>query len=74
VAGFIEPIDDPNLARDFLEKVNQLNNDTGRDCLFVAGIWSALPQGLAGSLATVSLLLGSLYLLRDKIPTKDVSI
>ena len=74
VAGFVEPVDDPNLARIFLEKVNQLNNDTSRDCLVVAAIWGALPQGQAASLAAVSLVLGSLYLVRDKFPTKEGSM
>jgi len=68
VAGSIEPIDDPELASAFLQKVNDMNFETARDCAIVAGLWSALPYETTYPIAIVGVMGTSLYLLRDKVP------
>jgi hypothetical protein len=71
VTGSIEPIEDPNLASAFLTKVNSMNYDTARDCILVAGAWSALPTETTHAIALVGVMGTILYLSRDQIP-KDV--
>ena len=71
VAGVIEPVPDPNLARTVMGKVNDINNDAPLYTLIVAMIWSVLPQDTALLLAWAGVFLSSLYLIRDKVP-KDV--
>lgn len=68
MAGSIEPVDDPELARAFLEKVNRMNRDTGRDVFIATALWSALPQDVAASIASVGIVVAGLYLIRDTIP------
>jgi len=70
VAGTIEPVEDPNLARAFLEKVNSVNNESTIYPLIAASIWSVLPQVTTSLLAWEGLILTFLYLVRDKIPRK----
>jgi len=68
VAGVIEPVPDPDLARAFMGKVNDMNNEAPLYALTVAIFWSALPQDTALSLAWAGVFLSSLYLVRDKVP------
>lgn len=68
MAGVIEPVPDPDLARVFMEKVNDMNNEAPLVALIVATAWSALPQDTALSLAWASAFLSSLYFVRDKVP------
>jgi hypothetical protein len=67
----IRKIEDEDLARAFLNKVNEMNIETGRDAILLAGGFALLPSELTGKLALVTLVLGGLYLLNGKVP-KDV--
>lgn len=64
----IRDIQDPNLARAILEKVNAMNLQTGRDVILLSAIFAILPQSLTSTLGIWSALFGGLYLLNGKIP------
>ena len=64
----IRDIEDPNLARAFMVKVNQMNLDTGRDVLLLASLFAILPQELTSKLAFVTVALSGLYFLNGKLP------
>lgn len=64
----IRDIQDPNLARAILEKVNAMNLQTGRDVILLSAIFAILPQSLTSTLGIWSALFGALYLLNGKIP------
>jgi len=51
-----------------LDKVNAMNFDTIRDCVLVAGLWSAFPQSVTEPLSFAGLLFAALYFLEGKIP------
>ncbi len=51
-----------------MEKVNQMNTDTGIEALVLATAFAILPQELTFKLAASTLFLGGLYLLKGKIP------
>jgi len=64
----IRDIQNPNLARAILEKVNAMNLQTGRDVILLSAIFASLPQSLTSTLGIWSALFGALYLLNGKIP------
>lgn len=67
----IRDIQDPNLARAILEKVNAMNLQTGRDVILLSAIFAILPQSLTSTLGIWSSILGGLYLLNGKIPQEN---
>jgi len=69
ITGKIEPVDDPKVASAILEKVNELNNDTGRDTLVLTIAWSILSQQVASTIAILGMMFTALYLVQDKLPT-----
>jgi len=73
VSGNIEPIDDSVVANRILDKVNQLNTDTGRDAILITGIWSALPQEMSSTIAVIGVLFSILYYLNDVLPSDENS-
>lgn len=62
-------MDDPKVASAILEKVNELNNDTGRDTLVLTIAWSILSQQVASTIAILGMMFTALYLVQDKLPT-----
>jgi len=64
----IRKIDDDNLARAFMTKVNEMNLESGRDAFLLAVGFAALPSDFTGKLAGATALVTTLYLLRGKIP------
>lgn len=68
MAGELEKVPDPTLARAIIEKVNKLNNDSGLVPLAASLFWSGLPQETASSVGFVGLVVTILYLLNDKVP------
>lgn len=68
MAGELEPVSDPTLARALIEKVNKLNNDSGTIPVIASLAWSILPQETASSIGFVGLVLAILYLVEDKVP------
>jgi len=56
-------IEDPDLARAFLEKINALNTGIGRDILFVSTVFALLPQDFTSSLAFCLTIVTVLYAL-----------
>ena len=64
----IRKIEDQNLARALLEKVNAMNIDSGRDAIILAALFASLPHDLTAKFAGVSLIIGSLYFASGKIP------
>jgi len=64
----IRKIDDDDLARAFMVKVNEMNLETGRDALLLAAGFAALPSDVTSKLAGVTAVLGSLYFLQGKVP------
>jgi len=68
VTGQLEPVPDPNLARALIDKVNKLNNDSGTVPIILSLLWSSIPIETASSIGVVSLILGGLYLVKDKVP------
>ncbi len=67
----IRKIEDQDLARAFMEKVNEMNLETGRNAVILAAAFAALPHDLVAKLAAVSVVLGALYFLEGKIPKRD---
>eukprot|EP00558_Chaetoceros_sp_UNC1202_P009241 CAMPEP_0197237268 /NCGR_PEP_ID=MMETSP1429-20130617/4150_1 /TAXON_ID=49237 /ORGANISM="Chaetoceros sp., Strain UNC1202" /LENGTH=80 /DNA_ID=CAMNT_0042696237 /DNA_START=154 /DNA_END=396 /DNA_ORIENTATION=+ len=61
-------IEDENLAKAFLQRVNQMNIDTGKEMLFVSSVFAALPHDLTARLASVGFVLSLLYFLNGKVP------
>jgi hypothetical protein len=57
-----------DLAGDFLRRVNEMNVETARDAMILAGCFAVLPSDLTGKIAWVSLFLGGLYYFNGKIP------
>jgi len=52
----LQPIEDASVARRILDRVNQMNVDTGRDCLILSAVFAAMDHDLAAKLSTVALL------------------
>jgi len=70
----IEPVADPSLAERLLEKINQVNQDTGLDALLLTSLWSLLPQDVASSIVVVGWILALLYYLQDRLPTSTTTV
>lgn len=68
MAGGIEPVGDPGLAMELLERVNGLNVEAAATCAAAGGLWAALPQDVAARSSVASLVLAALYFARGKIP------
>jgi hypothetical protein len=64
----IRKIEDQDLARAFMEKVNAMNIETGRNALILAALFATLPHDLTAKFAGISLIIGSLYFASGKIP------
>jgi len=71
INGVIEPVDDPDLARAVLNKVNDMNLSVVRDCFLVSLLWTILPSSTSEHVSIVALSFATLYFLKDRIP-KDV--
>lgn len=56
----MKKIEDPNLARAILGKVNAMNLDTAVRCAVVAGIFAVLPQSTAAGLVGSALVLAGM--------------
>lgn len=52
------------MAKTILDKVNDMNLSTGRDCLIAAGVFAALPKDVTAPLALIGVVLGGLSLLQ----------
>ena len=61
-------IDDPQLARAFVDNINALNVQTGVDALLYSVAFAILPQSVTYPLAFFALIFGALYYI--PIPTK----
>lgn len=64
----IRNIDDDDLAKAFLVKVNEMNVETGLEALLLAASFAALPSDFTGRVAGVTVVVASLYFLQGKIP------
>lgn len=62
-------IEDPNLASAILNKVNDLNVETGAKATAIAAAFAALPQSTSSPLAGVAAIFAALYALNGKLPT-----
>lgn len=72
MAGVIEPVKDVSVANRMLEKINQVNQDTGRDALVLTVLWSfVVPHDVAVSMVGVGWILAALYYLQDKLPRQQ---
>lgn len=54
-------IEDPDLAKAFLEKINTLNTGVGRDILFASTVFALLPHDFTSSLALCITIITVLY-------------
>ena len=68
----IREIEDPNLARAFMVKVNKMNLDTGRDVAIITGLFALLPHDFTSKVAICASLLGGLYYLNGRLPKSGV--
>lgn len=57
----MKKIEDPNLARAILGKVNAMNLDTATRCAVAAGIFAVLPQSTAAPLVGSALVLAGMF-------------
>jgi len=64
----LQKIDDPTLARAFLDKVNDYNFRQALQCTLIVGVYAALPQEVTAPLAFWSAVFAMLYDLRGRIP------
>jgi len=67
----LSQIEDPSLASAFVEKVNDMNVETGIKAIIPAMIFAALPQSSSEPLVLCSISFALLYFVRDKIPTTE---
>jgi len=51
-----------------MNKVNTMNQETAIDAIALAGVFAALPHDLTSKFAAISLIVGGLYFLEEKIP------
>ena len=65
----LSQIDDPNLARFILNKVNAMNAETAIKVIAPVTVFAILPQSSSAPLVAFSLLFAALYVVKDKIPT-----
>jgi hypothetical protein len=64
----LSKIEDSNIARAILEKVNTMNADTAIQCFTTAGLFAILPQSASAPLVAIALAFATLYALNGKIP------
>ena len=58
----LQPIEDLSVAQKILEKVNEMNIDTGRDCLVAAAVFAALPDDITKPAAALAAVAAGAYL------------
>jgi hypothetical protein len=61
-------IDDPSIARAILDKVNQMNVETGVKVILPVALFALLPSSTSQLIAFFVFLGTVLYTLRDKLP------
>lgn len=64
----LSKIEDPNLFRNFLEKVNAYDIETARFCALVSGAFALLPQSATSPAAAFAVLFAALYFRYGKLP------
>jgi len=64
-------IEDPELARAFLERINALNIGIGKDVLIASIVFASLPQGLTSPLAVWTTILIALYVWSVRISSSS---
>ncbi len=64
----LSTIQDANLAKAILDKVNNMNADTAIRCIAIAGTFAILPQSSSVALVGSALLFALLYAINGKIP------
>jgi len=57
----LQPIQDLTVAQKLLDKVNDMNISTGRDCLIVASIFAALPKDVTAPIAALGVIAAGAY-------------
>jgi hypothetical protein len=60
-------IDDPNLARAFVKKVNDFNISSTAQAVALMGVFAALPRSFTGPFAFFAILFTGLYFLEGKL-------
>jgi len=65
-SGGLVKIEDPNLAKNLMERVNSMNLDLGINAILLASTYAALPHVIAAKLAAVTLVLWPLHAWGDK--------
>mmetsp|Transcript_25321 Transcript_25321/g.24271 ORF Transcript_25321/g.24271 Transcript_25321/m.24271 type:complete len:81 (+) Transcript_25321:98-340(+) len=60
----MKKIDDPNLAKAFMDEVNSLNIATARDALLSSAIFAVLPQSVTYPVAAFTLIFAALYYIK----------
>jgi len=65
----LSQIDDPNLARTILNKVNAMNAETALKVVVPVAVFAILPQSSSAPLVASTSLFAALYAAKDKIPT-----
>jgi len=64
----LKKIEDSNVARAILEKVNALNAKTVVQAILIAGSFAILPQSASAPLVVSALIFAALYALNGKVP------
>ena len=54
------------MAQKILDKVNEMNFSTGRDCILAAGVFAALPKDITAPIAAFGVLAAGIYLFGEK--------
>ena len=67
----LTPVDDPNVARAILRKVNAMNVETAVKVVVPVAVFAALPQSSSVPLVAFAILFAVLYVLQDKIPSSS---
>lgn len=63
-------IEDPTLARKFVDKVNAMNVETGLQAIGLATAFAVLPHSTTYAAAFIAVLSTVLYLMQDKLPSE----
>lgn len=53
------------MAQKILDKVNEMNVSTGRDCILAAGAFAALPKDVTFPVAALGVLAAGVYLFTE---------
>ena len=57
----MQPIEDQSVAQKILDKVNEMNVSTGRDCILAAGVFAALPKDITTPVAAFGAIAAGIY-------------